>query len=281
MKSRLKVFVLMFLALLILCAGLLFFYPASVVIPVANFYLDATGIRITGVRSLRIGSSSSQASSVTLAGNGLLISIDELGLDYRFGRLLAGQLDSVDIARLSIQQLPANQSGEFDSAAPGDPEATDSPGLSARLDVLDRLPISEISIAALLLEFGDRQISTQLAVSSNPVTVTGTTFSTAQPELRMDFDARRSGASAITGRAILRATNSVILETEFDLEFLQRSLAINADSTVYLNEILKLPGLADLPGANIRLSDSLDLNSSLILDSPFSAFTIKDRKSVG
>ena len=276
MKCRLKVFVLMFLALLILCAGLLFFYPASVVIPVANFYLDATGIRITGVRSLRIGSSSSQASSVTLAGNGLLISIDELGLDYRFGRLLAGQLDSVDIARLSIQQLPANQSGEFDSAAPGDPEATDSPGLSARLDVLDRLPISEISIAALLSEFGDRQISTQLAVSSNPVTVTGTTFSTAQPELRMDFDARRSGASAITGRAILRATNSVILETEFDLEFLQRSLAINADSTVYLNEILKLPGLADLPGANIRLSDSLDLNSSLILDSPFSAFTIKE-----
>ena len=84
MKSRLKVFVLMFLALLILCAGLLFFYPASVVIPVANFYLDATGIRITGVRSLRIGSSSSQASSVTLAGNGLLISIDELGLDYEF-----------------------------------------------------------------------------------------------------------------------------------------------------------------------------------------------------
>lgn len=276
MKSGLKVFVLIFLASLILCVGLLFFYPASMVIPVANFYLDTTGIRITGVRSLRIGSSSSQASGVTLAANGLLISIDELGLDYRFGELVAGKLNSVDIARLSIQQLPANQSGEYDSAAPGNPEAADAPGLSARLEVLDRLPIGEISIAALLLEFGDSQLSTQLAVTSHPFTVTGTTFFTAQPELRMDFDAKRSGASAITGRAILRATNLVILETEFDLDIMQRSLAISADSTVYLNEFLKLPGLADRPGANIRLSDALDFDSSLILDSPFDALTIRE-----
>ena len=275
MKSGLKVFVLTCLALLTLAVGLMFLSPAVLVIPIANFYLEATGIRITGVRSVRIGSSSSQASGVTLAGNGLLISIDELGLDYRLGELIAGHLDAVDIAQLSIQRLPANQSGQPDPAAPGKLDPGDSPQLNARLGILDRLPIGEISIAALLLDFGDRQTSTQLAVTSNPVAVTGITFFTTQPQLTMDFDAKRSGASAITGRAILRSANSVILETEFDLEFLQSSLAIDADSTLYLNEILKLSGLADLSSANIRLSDSLALDTRVILDSPFDELAIR------
>ncbi|MCH8175963.1 MAG: hypothetical protein IIC59_12360, partial [Proteobacteria bacterium] len=178
MKSGLKVFVLTCLALLTLAVGLMFLSPAVLVIPIANFYLEATGIRITGVRSVRIGSSSSQASGVTLAGNGLLISIDELGLDYRLGELIAGHLDAVDIAQLSIQRLPENQSGQPDPAAPGKLDPGDSPQLNARLGILDRLPIGEISIAALLLDFGDRQTSTQLAVTSNPVAVTGITFFT-------------------------------------------------------------------------------------------------------
>ena len=133
----------------------------------------------------------------------------------------------------------------------------------------------EISIAALLRDVGDRQTSTQLAGTSNPVAVTGITFFTTHPQLTMDFDAKRSGASAITGRAILRSANSVILETEFDLDILQRSLAIDADSTLYLNEILKLSGLTDLSSANIRLSDSLDLDTRVILDSPFDELAIR------
>ena len=76
MKSGLKVFVLTCLALLTLAVGLMFLNPAVLVIPIANFYLEATGIRITGVRSVRMGSSSSQASGGPLPGNGLLISID-------------------------------------------------------------------------------------------------------------------------------------------------------------------------------------------------------------
>ena len=271
MKSGLKVFVLIFLVLLTLGAGLLFLNPAVLVIPIANFYLNATGIRITSVRSVRIGSSSSQVSRVTLAGNGLLISIDELGLGYSFGELIAGHLNSVDIAQLSIKRLP----GQYDSTTTGNPEPGDAPGPSAGLGVLDRLPIGEISIAALLLEFGDRQISTQLAVTSNPVAVTGTTFFTAQPELTVDFDAKRFGASAITGRAILRSANSLILETEFNLDILPHSLVIDADSTLYLNEILKLSGLADLSSANIRLSDSVGLDSSVILDAPFDELAIR------
>ena len=276
MKRGLKVFVLTFFALLGLGAGLLLFNPAALVVPVVNFYLDATGMRVTGLQSLKIGTTSSRASSLTLAGNSLLISIQDLRLDYRLAELLAGHLGAIDIAQLSLELLTPAKSGLIDSLAHGDRDRANAPTLTASLRSIDQLPIGEISIAALLWDFGDGQINAQLAVVTDPVAIAGSLFFTATPALKMDFDATRSGSMAITGKAILHSANTVILNSEFDLNILERSVDISANSTLYLAEIRKLPALKDLPATTALVTDSLRIASRMILDSPFDDPAIRE-----
>lgn len=265
MKSGLKVFVLAFFALLGLGAGLLFFRPNLLILPIVNSYLEQSGSSITNLQALTLSANSAHADSLTLTGNGLLIRLSDLQLTYELGKLMAGQLDSVTIGQLSI----VIDSSELDNT-----NQDDAPALTEMLSTIDRLPIDTFAINELLLKFGDRQVSMQLNFASNPASVSGTAFITDYPAFKIDFDAIRSGSSAINGTLILYSAEDVAVISELNLNVLEQDINVAANTSFRLDVIQKATVFEAFNISTLLAANTLQINSKLSLQSPFQNPTV-------
>lgn len=265
--GRFKIAIIALLLPSCLFIAVLLFAPAIILSPIANSLLDDLGYELTSLEDLRLGVNSSSIGTAKLAGANLKLSSRNMQLSYSLPELLRGRLYSLRIGLLNIE--PGSGTRGSDIAQP-------SPNASMLLQSLDRLPVDELIVDKLLLEADDGRLSLELALQTQPLLITGDIDYRSNPQLASTFRAQRTTSSNFEASASVFVDGEMLVNSDLEIDVKQQDIDIDAISTLDLAEIMKLPGLNDLPSTTSVLTDTLQLESSFAVQDPFDAASIQD-----
>ncbi len=257
--KRLKPILLSLLLLLTGLAATAVFYPATLLQPLANYYLADSGASLQAIDDIRFGSEDATAGSLVILGPDYEVNIDGLTVVFSMGELLGGVVESVSIQRLTMTWLEGST-----ELAEGDPAEPLRP--SSYLTLLRDLPMDRVRIEEATVPLGSDSMSAQLTLSTDPPTFELETNLASNPTSSLAMTLSSIDDSQLRGSAELSLEGERAVSAELRLELAEASVQGEMSSRVELRALAGLVLFEQLPSALDRAeTDSLLVSGSFTI----------------
>lgn len=240
--------------------GFLTFAPAVLVLPIASFYLDDLGFQLVELEQLQLGTEVSTANSVRIESDGLVLSASGIEAQYNLDELMDGQMQSLTIARLTLELATSDSS----------PSASTNQPAPELLELLNRIPIDEISILELAMEPALQQLDIQIGLQTQPLRLTANASYGQNQQGLVELQLQSTDGSSLSGTLVARFQGETLSESTLALSQQDQNLAIELDSTISLSILQNIPQIQLNLSSYDLATESLSVNSQLSITNPFS-----------
>ncbi|MEX0964887.1 MAG: YdbH domain-containing protein [Pseudohongiellaceae bacterium] len=263
--SRIFKAAILLLLLVSIPLGLVLFRPGLVLGSLLRSSADQLGYEIVSMQVSQLGARSMTLAQLSLSSVDLQLDFTNLIVRYSPTGLLAGRVESVQIAETTVRSNSnSDQTTDSDQMAPAEILAT-----------FDDLGIGTLSLRQLILVDAENGIEAQLSVQSPPLQIQGSAQLKALPDFVLEFVLERTGASDFDIASSARLLDESIFISSIQLKAIRNEVSLSGTSTVFLNP-LREQLYQLLPTSTVISNDSLSLQSAFDIEDLFGEASISN-----